>query len=159
MEGSILHLKHPDNHKILNQINNWWLRDAKLDTNKCNANTHNNISFSNLQHSQCTFLPNTAFIETDTTDHHAQLKSPLDQVKPFSNPDPIFLTDDTSMRPSHTRILPNLPQISTSNKIALGCPSNNNISLVSLFKLFDEDCETRINKKLAQHYNKTKQFS
>ena len=60
------------------------------------------------------------------------------------------------MKASHTGILPNFPQISMSNKIAQICPSNNNISLVSISKLYDDNYELRINKKVCTIYKENK---
>jgi len=105
-----------------------------------------------MQYPQYPFLPNTAFIDTAATDHYAQVKAPLDQVKPFPNANPIYLTDGSVMKSTHTGILPNLPNISTYNKTAQICPSNNNISLISLGKLCDDGCEAKINKNLCKVY-------
>ena len=143
----------------MNQNNKWRLRDAKLDTNKHNSNEHNNISCSNLQRPQHPFLSNAAFVDTAATDHYAPIKAPLEQVRTFPNPVPMFLSDGTIMKASHAGVLPNLPQTSTFNKTAQMCPSNNNIVLVSLGKIWDDYCESRINKNLAQFTNKTKQCS
>ena len=81
-----------------------------------NSHKYNNASCSNLQYPQYPFLPNTAFIDTAATDHHAQVKAPLEQIKPFPNPNPIYLTDGTIMKSTHTGIIPNLPGASKSNK-------------------------------------------
>ena len=70
----------------------------------------------------------------------------------FTNPDPTYLSDGTSMRGSHAVILPNLPQTSMSNKTAQICPSNKNISLVSFGKLCYDYCEEIINKKTCTIY-------
>ena len=82
----------------------------------CNSNKHNNISCSNLQCPQFPFLTNAAFVDTAATDHHAQVKVPLEQVRPFPDPESIFLTDSTIVKASHKGIIPNLAAMSTSNK-------------------------------------------
>ena len=85
-----------------------------------------------MQYPQYPFLSNTAFIDTVVTDYYAQVKAPLEHVKPFSNPDPIFLTNRTVMKATHTRLIPNLSDITKSYKTTQICPSNNNISLIFL---------------------------
>ena len=117
-----------------------------------NSNKCNNISCSNLQCPQCPFLPNAEFIDTTATDRCAQVKSPLQQFKPFPNPNSIFLTDGTIMKSSHAGIIQNLPDTSTSNITAQVCPSNSNVSLISLGKLCDDVREARINKRVCKVY-------
>ena len=56
------------------------------------------------------------------------------------------------MKSTHTGILPNLPNITQSCKTAQICPSNNNISLISLGKLCDDGCEAKINKNICKVY-------
>lgn len=109
-----------------------------------------------MQYPQYPFLPNTAFIDTAATDHYAQVKAPLEQIKQFPNSDPIFLTDGSTMKSTHTGILPNLPNITQSCKTAQICPSNNNISLISLGKLCDDGCEAKINKNVCKVYKEDK---
>ena len=56
------------------------------------------------------------------------------------------------MKSTHTRILPNLPNITQSCKTAQICLSNNNIFLISLGKLCDDGCEAKINKNVCKVY-------
>ena len=54
------------------------------------------------------------------------------------------------MKSSHAGIIQNLPDVSKSKKTAQVCPSNNNISLISLGKLCDDGCEAIINKRVCK---------
>ena len=54
------------------------------------------------------------------------------------------------MRSTYTRLIPNLADISKTRKTAQICPSNNNISLISIGKLCDDGYEVKINKKVCK---------
>ena len=89
-------------------------------------------------------------------DYYAQVKALLENVKPFSNLDPIFLTDRIVIKATHTRLILNLSDITKSCKTAQICPSNNNISLISLRKLCYNGYEAKINNKVCKLYKENK---
>ena len=60
------------------------------------------------------------------------------------------------MKSTHTRLILNLPSISKSCKTAQIFPSNNNIFLISLRKLYNDGCEAKINKKVCKVYKENK---
>ena len=86
------------------------------------------------------------------TNHYTQPSAPLQNIQPVKNTEPIYLTNGDTIRASHTGILPNLPSISSTNKTAQICPANNNISLISVGKLCDDNCEARFNKNKCTIY-------
>ena len=121
-------------------INAWKIQDIVYVVNNINKKDYN------MQYPHNVFTSNTSFLDTAATDYYTQPTEPLTDITPMINPDPLFLTNGNTMRASHKGKLPNLLLISNKNKTCQICPEKNNMSLVSLGKLYDNECEAKINK-------------
>jgi len=95
-------------------------------------------------------------MDTAASDHYAQLKAPLQNIQPILNAVPIYLTNGNSITASYTGVLPNIPQISLQNKTAQLYPDNNNISLVSIGKSYDDGCKAILDKQECTIYKENK---
>ena len=62
------------------------------------------------------------------------------------------------MKSTHTRLISNLPDISRSYKTVQIYPSNNNISLIALGKLYDNGYKAKINNKVYKVDKKIKLY-
>lgn len=102
-----------------------------MDKNKINAVN------SNLQYP---FDNDCAFADSAATDNYAQSSAPVEQVKPMSNPEPMYFTNGLTMRGSHECVLLNLSLINIRNKTAQIFLDSSNTTLLSVCKLCDEDC-------------------
>ena len=70
---------------------------------------------SNLQ---CPFDVDCAFVDSAASDNYAQKDAPMENIQQTSNPNPIHLTNGSTMTASHQGQLPNMPLISAGNKTA-----------------------------------------
>ena len=61
-------------------------------------------------------------------------------MKLINNPVPIYLTNNSTIKVSYKFILPNLPLISKINKIVKICLDSSNTTLLSIGKLYNDNC-------------------
>ena len=96
--------------------------------------------------SQHHFSHNTVFIDSATTCDHTQPSAFLSNLKSMRNRQPIYLTTTQITKSSYTRQLPNLPMSCSDSIITQAHPNIDNISLISLRKLCDDNCEVKLTK-------------
>ena len=99
--------------------------------------------------SQCPFSSKTAFVDSAATDHYTQPSTPLLDIKPLSNAQPIYLTNGNTIQASQSGMLPNLPMLDSTTKTTQICEHINNISLTSLGKICDGGCEAKVTNKMC----------
>ena len=95
----------------------------------------------------CPFDNGCAFVDSGASDNYAQQGAPIDQIKEVLKPNPMHLTNGSTMKASHQGLLPNLPLTSNQHKTAQTCPDSSNNTLISLGKLCDDDCTALLTKR------------
>ena len=96
--------------------------------------------------SQHHFSHKTVFVDSATTYDHTQPSAFLSNLKSMRNRQPIYLTTTQIKKSSYTRQLPNLPMLCSDSIITQAHPNIDNISLISLRKSCDDNCEVKLTK-------------
>ena len=103
---------------------------------------HSNNSHANLK---CPCKANHAFIDSAALDNCENKITPLCNIAPTKNAQPVNLTNGCATTPTKTGSLSNPPSISNKNKACQKWTSNAGPALMSVGKLYDENCLTACN--------------